>query len=118
MSDVMSSPVITKPEDKELLAKLERKLIEYEKRVAQTQGTMHPELAYKTSHHYRDSLYKSSVLRELLTKGKVKTHDFSLELAKRFCESFDVDGFNNACAVVEAYCKQQSNILHGGTGLN
>lgn len=116
MPDAKTSPAITKPKDPELLAKLERKLVEYEKRVEKTQGTRHPELAYMADRHYRDALFKSTVLREVLTSGEIKTYDLSLELAKRY-EPFDEDRFNNACAVIAAYCGQPDIEIHGGTGL-
>ncbi len=116
MSDTKTGPVITKPKDPELLAKLGRKLVEYEKRVEKAQGMRHPELAYMIDHHYRDALFKSTVLREVLTRGEVKTYDLSLELAKQY-KSFDVDRFDNACAVIATYCGQLDIETHGGTGL-
>jgi hypothetical protein len=117
MSDAKTSPVITRPQDPELLAKLERKLVEYQKRAQEAQGTRHPESAYLTDYHYRDALFKSAVLREVLTKGEVKTYDLSLELAKQY-EPLDMDRFNNACAVIAVYCGQLDEGLYGGTGLN
>ncbi len=119
MSDETNvSPVINKPEDPDLVSKLERKLDEYKKRLSDSLGEyQHPELAYMLSSSYRDSLFKSLVLEELLTAGKVVTYDLSRKL---FIEHapFDVQAFQNACGVVDMYCgNTEVKLVRAGTGL-
>ena len=64
-----------------------------------------------------DAIYKVTVLKRLLQDGQVNTYELSLEMAKVHGSSFDVDVFDNACSVIEDYCKTGGANAHGGTGL-
>lgn len=118
-STAKGSPIITKPTDPELLVKLERKLIEYRKRLSKSQDGHSPGLAYQVSHSYRDALFKSIVLERLLTAGQVVTWDLSLELNEKYgpFDLLEVEKFNEVCTVIATYCGQNDGVLLGGTGL-
>ncbi len=101
------SPVIKLDRRKRVLVRMLRwKLIEYESR----------------REKYRPpgldpTFYKEEVLKKVLEDGFVNTWELSREMSKRLSEEYDFRFFNNACAVVGAYCKQDFDKIAGGTGL-
>jgi len=50
------------------------------------------------------TVYKIAVAEELLEKGVVDTYDLSRRLSAQH-GGFNVDRFNNACAVMRSYCE-------------
>ena len=102
------SPVITLPDDADLRSRLERKLEEYQIRVQDHPFSLRIAL---------DSEYKSILIEELLEHGKVATWKVCNELAKKY-SYVDSIYFVNACAVINAYCRDGGKELIGGTGLN
>ena len=47
----------------------------------------------------------------------MNTWDLSREMAETYGSGFSVNDFQNACGVIEDYCKTGGQNLHGGTGL-
>ncbi|MEK9134808.1 MAG: hypothetical protein AAB451_00665 [Patescibacteria group bacterium] len=103
------SPVLVLPEDKKRQNQLKIKLAEYKKRL---DPYCPPWVEMQM-----DTICKKTVLEQLLKNGQIKTWDISLEMAKTYGSGFNVDLFNNACGVIEGYCKTGGANLRGGTGL-
>lgn len=103
------SPVLVLPEDKKRQKQLKIKLAEYKKR-------LDPYCPLEVEMQM-DTICKITVLERLLQDGQIKTWDISLEMAKTYGSGFNVDLFNNACGVIEGYCKTGGANLRGGTGL-
>ena len=117
----LESPKLILPEDEKKVNQLRRKLIEYATRVEYYKKSlekenpfMHPELIeslYKQSSEYS----KLAVLSELLLNRKLDTYIFSLELQKE--KAFNIKNYNNACGVIDDYCKTGGENCWSGTGL-
>lgn len=101
------SPVLVLTKDKKRLQQLNGKLAEY-------RGRRDPQYPPEMQ---MDTICKIAVLERLLRDSRVNTWEFSRELASTYGTSFDVEAFNNACAVVEDYCQTGGQIARGGTGL-
>lgn len=105
--ETKESPVIVLPNDEMRKRQLEDKLKEYKGR---KDPHRHPALQM-------DTICKIEVLERLLRDGKVVTWDLSREMAKTYGDSLDVDALDNACFVIEDYCKTGGKSIDGGTGL-
>lgn len=101
----IDSPVIVL--DRTKRARLRSKFFEYEARID----------PYKPPECQMGAIMKMEVLSALLEKGRVETWALSLELAKKYGPGFDVDAFNNACAVIQDYNETGGTKVRGGTGL-
>ncbi len=101
------SPVIVLPENEERKLQLRAKLVEYRSRMQSHQA---PEMQM-------DAICKATVLRRLLRDGRVNTWELSLEMAETYGSGFSVNVFNNACSVIEDYCKTGGKNVRGGKGL-
>ncbi len=91
--------------DADQKAKLQRKLAEYETRVAFT-----PPEADPHSH------YKLCVLKELLEKGFVNVGEFRNLLAEQFGWSFE-RSYYDAVSIIAGYNANDLSHISGGTGL-
>lgn len=125
------SPTIRCPNDEALLEKLRNKRTEYVDRLKEGHEYTHPGqritlglLAGNVGP--LDSYRKHKLLDKVLDEGEVFTWDFTLEafedpVLKEFDESYRplvADRLQNACAVIDAYCKNDMSEISGGTGLN
>ncbi len=103
------------PEDKRAL--LLTKLGEYEARLTRYEteealappdknaGFRSPEEGIKIALERKiGTLYKIAIVAALLKTGVVNTWELSRELAEKY-GFYEVERFNNACGVVNAYCK-------------
>ncbi|MBI1975038.1 MAG: hypothetical protein HYS57_01605, partial [Parcubacteria group bacterium] len=108
-SEATKSPVIVLPDDETRKQQLRDKLTQYK-------GRVHPYRAPELQMNM-DTICKIAVLERLLCDGQVSTWDLSREMAKTYGSGFDVNAFNNACGVIEDYCKTGGQNLRGGTGL-
>ncbi|MBT9144063.1 MAG: hypothetical protein DDT29_02477 [Dehalococcoidia bacterium] len=108
----IESPKIKFPEDITKVKSLQEKLAEYKERL----GTQMKKDPHKVPELFTDTNYKIAVLEKLLTDGEVNTHELSRELNEKY-GGFNVDDFNNACAVIEDYAKTGGKEVTGGTGL-
>lgn len=120
---VKDSPLLFPPKDAELRKRLRAKLAEYQSRKdgkGEAWEYWHPEQAHIMAPAYRDACYKVDVLTAILSAAEgspIKTFDLNLELVKKYGQMFDVEKFNNACAVIAAYLDPSSAEAQGGTGL-
>lgn len=105
--EMEESPVIIFPKDETRQQQLRDKLIEY-------RGRIDPYLAPERQ---MDTIYKIAILERLLHDGRVNIRELSRTMAKTHGSNFDVNLFNNACGVIEDYCKTGGKNLHSGTGL-
>lgn len=98
-------PVIKIPEDKESQAKLGRKLVEYQDRIAN-----------RNISSANDARHKAAVLGELLEKGAISIEDVKSIISKE--PWFSEDSFERAVLVINEYCIAggQGKVV-GGTGL-
>jgi hypothetical protein len=100
-------PHIKKPEDADLVARLQQKLAEYRLRLEDTYR--HPDLAFMVEPTYRDATYKIEVLSALLALDNGKELDLC-EMVKRALEQrkdhFFGEEYFNACAVIAHYVGQ------------
>ncbi len=117
------SPKIELPTDPELILKLRNKLEEYKSRLAkhkERRKEFSENDPYKSPDQtfsiIADAHYKIAVLEAVLQGGSVDTQKLSDELAKKD-ETFSPSHFENACAVIDGYCKGETNQFRGGTGL-
>ncbi|MEK7503001.1 MAG: hypothetical protein AAB556_00990 [Patescibacteria group bacterium] len=101
------SPILVLPKDETRKQQLRKKLAEY-------RGRIDPSHAPETQ---MSAICKTTVLERLLRDGQVKTYDLSLEMAEMYGSGFDVNKFNNACGVIDDYCKTGGQNVSGGTGL-
>jgi len=101
------SPVIVLPEDEARKVQLRRKLEEYKKRM----------LPFRAPEFQMDTICKVAVVERLLRDGQVLTWELSREMVKTYGSGFDPNAFNNACGVIEDYCKTSGQNTSGGTGL-
>ncbi len=108
----IESPKIKFPEDITKVKSLQEKLAEYKERL----GTQMKKDPHKVPELFTDTNYKIAVLEKLLTDGEVNTYELSRELNEKY-GGFNVDDFNNACAVIEDYAKTGGKEVTGGTGL-
>jgi hypothetical protein len=106
---------IVRPENRELLDKLERKLAEYEERKNRYQKELDNtpsdmDIVYK----YNDAFYKAAVLGFLLVHGTVDEHDiiFGLQDMKK---DVDFDILSSAFKIIKAYV--EGGNVSGGSGL-
>lgn len=112
------TPKLVLPDDKELVAKLERKLTEYKKRleeqkeIADDGWTAKERVAELTS----ETRHKIAVLEELLTNKVIDTHELSRRL-KQEDKFYSVRYFERACAVINDYVTTGGEQSSGGTGL-
>lgn len=93
-------------------SRIQQKLSEYEDRLAgyQADGRDNyepPELGIGSIPNRQiGTVYKIAVARELLEKGEVDTYELSRRLSVEH-GGFNVDRFNNACAVMQSYCEDR-----------
>src|SRR4030042_4226739 len=99
-------PIIILPEDEAHKQQLHRKLEEYRQRI---DPFRHPGLQMS-------AVCKKTVLEHLLRDGQVNTWKLSKDMAATHGQTFDIDAFNNACAVIDDYCKTGGKKAQGGTG--
>ncbi len=90
-------PIIMLPEDETRRRQLLKKLSEYRERLRQ-----HP---FDHPGRQMDVICKKTVLERLFRFSQVDTWTLSCEMAKTYENSFDISAFNNACGVIEDYCK-------------
>ena len=111
------SPKIELPKDPEIVQKLQSKLKEYKQRLEEKKLKMDewaaPEQVFPM---LVGTKYKIAVLEKVLKDGEIKTFKLSRELEEQDGQ-FDKHAFNNACTVIEDYCKTGGKNIRGGTGL-
>jgi hypothetical protein len=111
------SPVLVLPDDEERVEQLKRKLEEYRERIAsahRANPNKHPGFINLVM---ADALYKKEILERLLRDGQVNTWVLSLELGNTYGPNFDLEVFDNACGVIDDYCKTGGASIIRGTGL-
>ncbi len=104
MIDLTVLAVITLTADADLLAKLQRKLLEYNARMAFR--------APETDPH---AWYKIQILSRLLKKGEVKVAELRADLER--LSFFHEGSFLDALGVINAYNSNELAKVSGGTGL-
>jgi hypothetical protein len=98
--------VIILKTDRELRAKLERKLDEYKRRFKEDDPAL-----------VQDARHKAMILEKVLKNGRVNVNEIKGEM--KSLSWFDDDDFDNAVDVINEYCEVGGRgKLHGGTGLN
>lgn len=114
-------PRIRKPGDIKLLARLEKKLLEYEQRKLgkdKPWAMQAPSLAHQTYSDHRDACYKFEVLKAVLQcNTTVDTFEVATELSKRYGKNFNAPEFIAAAKVIAGHCGDTKITLTGGTGL-
>lgn len=106
---------IIKPENRELLEKLERKLKEYKERVEKYEREFDKSPDDKsTFYKYSDAFYKFKILDFLLLQGKVEERDIAI-LSHDTNKRVDSDSLASAFGVIKAYVEGENVI--GGSGL-
>jgi len=132
----LDSPTLILPNNEKRVSQLRDKMKEYAqrfenyKRDLQEQNEYwHPEqveLFSKQSSSYT----KLAVLSELFLEENINTADFSLELGRKLKNEFEgttgrtfnvelySEHYNQACAIIDDYCKTGGANCRGGTGLN
>lgn len=106
--DFSKSPVIELPKDSMRVEQLRMKLEEYRRRVFQ--GRWSAEELF-------DLYLRIVLLEKLFAEGRVNTWGFAEELCGRFGGYPPRQVFNQACAVIDDYCKTGGVNNRGGTGL-
>ncbi len=104
MADILALTCITLTADPDLRAKLARKLAEYKTR-----------MQYRAPETDPHQWYKLRVLGRLLEKGSVNVTETEAEF--RRYDWFDEDTFRDAVSIVDAYNRNDTARLRGGTGL-
>ena len=111
------SPKIKLPENSEMVQRLQDKLGDYKQRLEYEESEIDPYKAPETVFSMLvDTRYKIAVLEKLLNDGEVNTFELSKELNDQDGR-LDTQAFNNACAVIDDYCKTGGKNVRGGTGL-
>lgn len=109
--------VIEKPEDEELLAKLQKKLAVYVERMGEY---THPELQLLSA---PDAYFKYRILETVLKSGKAEYVAITKEISEKFPDSYSLraDYFPEAWGVIWDYCvnkgKHAFNDVTGQPGL-
>jgi uridine kinase len=113
------------PEDETRISKLKRKAKEYEKRVEdyrkkieEKEPYQHPgliEIQLKKSQDYMNF----TILSKLLSVKRLETNSFSLELNKKglIIDKESLERYNQACAIIDDYCKTGGTNAQNGTRL-
>jgi len=113
--ELLENPQIIKPESRELIDKLERKLGEYEERKLKFQEKLNRDPNNKEIlYPYNDAFYKAAVLGFLLIQGKVEERDIALSLQDMH-KTVDFDLLSSAFKVIKAYV--EGGNVSGGSGL-
>ncbi|MFH1780784.1 MAG: hypothetical protein ABH841_02170, partial [Candidatus Nealsonbacteria bacterium] len=63
-----------------------------------------------------NTAYKIVILERLLRDGQVKISELVREMSEIYA-NFNIDNFQDACAVIDDYCKTGGKNLFDGTGL-
>lgn len=95
------------PDNETRKQQLKSKLVEYKERVS----------LYRAPELQMGVICKITVLERLLQDGQVNTHELSREMFETYGSGFSVHAFNNACGVIDDYCKTGGKNTSGGTGL-
>lgn len=123
MSALKESHLIIPPVDEELKKRLALKLEEYEIRIAgkgKPWEYWHPAKAHLLCEDYRDACYKAYILDAVLKSDvPVDIEPLLVELQGKWKDSFNLQNFCEACAVVDKYCGNlpDTPFLNEGTGL-
>ena len=110
------SPKIEFPQDLEVVRKMQTKLNEYRKRLAQieqTQEYLAPEQMFNNT---ADTRYKIAIMERLLLDGSVDTQQLSRDLNEADGD-LNPQAFINACEVIQDYAETGGQRTTGGTGL-
>jgi|GEM_PF-2175746 len=123
------SPVITRPEDGELLERLKRKREEYARRIGDE--FTHPEQAVVLGLAAGklgplDAYIKHKLLSEVLEEGTVETWSFSKKIVEdpiivsisEYALPQALEITESACGIINAYCSNNLSAVVGGTGLH
>lgn len=97
-------PDFKRPEDMELIARLNAKRFVYEKRIADC--NMHPDMAKYCRPDYRANCYKRDVLMAILENERVKPKELVASAIKKYGNSLNSWQFLEACAVIAHYINQ------------
>ncbi len=122
MNEEPQSRLIVPPTDEKLRKQLALKLKEYQKREAgegKPWEYQHPELAHRLHGDYRDAYYKAYILDLVLKSDEpVDTWKLSQEMFAKWKDTFNINDFCNACAVIDKRCGNLPDVpVTGGTGL-
>jgi hypothetical protein len=101
------------PQNPSAKARLEKKLNEYERRVAQMKQVCpydNPDISYNSFNGY-----KALLARRLCLRGEVQSRELAEELKEEF-GSLDTDSYNNAVRVISDYCRTGGKNVRNGTG--
>ncbi|MSU54681.1 MAG: hypothetical protein EXS48_02530 [Candidatus Staskawiczbacteria bacterium] len=104
-------------DDPELVGKLRTKLEEYKVRLVEKERKID---IYKSPQQRKEitasTRYKVAVLQEVIDNGSVDTQELSNRLAVED-GIFSLEDFENACSVIDSYCRGEAEKNRGGTGL-
>lgn len=123
MTEQRRGRLIIPPTDEMLKKRLALKLKEYQERMAgkgRPWEYTHPELAHSLYEGYRDSCYKTYILKAVLESNEpVDAWKLSRELFAQWKSSFNFNDFCVACGVIDKYCGNlpADEPPIGGTGL-
>jgi hypothetical protein len=113
----VEAPMITLPENEDLVKRLKVKISHYEARMKKTIAD--EDIKWKAPEVIQsilaDSLYKKTIIEKLLGDGKVNTHELSKEIVETHGSFFPAD-FDRACSVVNDYCETGGENCYGGDG--
>lgn len=116
----MADKIIQLPKNQDLVERLRKKLVQYAQRasdlvdqIKEENPYWHPELVVQ-NYCITNQFYKLAVLSELLEKREIGAQAFSLELAEEY-NVFDINNFNQACGVIDDYCRTGGAHAQGGT---
>lgn len=99
----VNTQTITLPDNKDLVNKLRRKLVEYQSRMQ------------KPGYSKSDAQHKVAVLEAVLEKGRVEAEELRTQLRKE--SWFDETDSERAVYVISDYCTTGGGRVSGGTGL-
>ena len=105
------APEIILPEDEDIVSRLRKKLEEYQRRLNDNFPGKDP---YDIIKIKKDASYKSEILKVLLEKGRVNTHEISMQIHKKD-GYLDADLFDIAAGVIDNYCNRGGMDCIGGT---
>lgn len=111
--EMIKSIKIFLPQNRNARARLEKKLDEYEKRVAQLKEACPYENKDITYNSFNG--YKALLTRRLCQRGEVQSLELAQELKEEF-GSLDPDSYNNAVRVIYDYCRTGGKNVRKGTG--